>query len=36
MCDDPEPDSAELLELIKKYLDGWRPKDVIEMSKDTE
>lgn len=36
MCDDPEPDSAELLELIKKYLDGWRPKDVIEMSNDTE
>lgn len=36
MCDDPEPDSAELLELIKKYLDGWRPKGVIEMSNDTE
>ena len=29
MCDDPEPDSAELLELIKKYLDGWRPKNVV-------
>lgn len=36
MCDEPEEDSAELLELIKKYLGGWRPKDVIEMSKDTE
>ncbi|MBF4804940.1 KAP family P-loop NTPase fold protein [Lancefieldella rimae] len=36
MCDNPEPDSAELLELIKKYLDGWRPKNVIEMSNDTE
>ena len=29
MCDDPEPDSAELLELIKKYLDGWRPENVV-------
>lgn len=29
MCDDPEPDSAELLELIKKYLDGWRPGNVV-------
>lgn len=28
MCDDPEPDSAELLELIKKYLDGWRPEEI--------
>ena len=36
MCDDPAPDSAELLELIKKYLDGWRPKNVIEMLNDTE
>ena len=36
MCDDPEPDSAELLELIKNYLDGWRPKNVIEMLNDTE
>lgn len=29
MCEDPEPDSAELLELIKKYLDGWRPGNVV-------
>lgn len=29
MCDDPEPDSAELLELIKKYLGGWRPENVV-------
>ena len=36
MCDDPAPDSAELLELIRKYLDGWRPKNVIEMLNDTE
>ena len=36
MCDNPEPDSSDLLKLIKKYLDGWRPKDVIEMSNDTE
>ena len=28
MCQDPEPDSAELLELIKKYLDGWRPEEI--------
>ena len=36
MCDDPAPDSAELLELIRKYLDGWRPKNVIGMLNDTE
>lgn len=29
MCDDPEPDSSDLLKLIKKYLDGWRPKNVV-------
>lgn len=29
MCEDPEPDSAELLGLIKKYLDGWRPGNVV-------
>ena len=28
MCDNPELDSAELLELIKKYLDGWRPEEI--------
>lgn len=36
MCDDSEPDSAELLELIKKYLDGWRPESVIEMQCSAE
>mgnify|MGYP000859886687 FL=1 len=28
MCEAPESDSADLLELIKKYLDGWRPEEV--------
>lgn len=28
MCDELEEDSAELLELIKKYLDGWRPEEI--------
>lgn len=28
MCEAPESDSANLLELIKKYLDGWRPEEV--------
>lgn len=28
MCETPESDSAELLELIKKYLDGWRPEEI--------
>lgn len=27
MCEAPESDSADLLELIKKYLDGWRPEE---------
>lgn len=30
MYDAPELDSADLLELIKKYLDGWRPWNVIK------
>ena len=28
MCEAPESDSADLLELIKKYLDGWRPEEI--------
>lgn len=28
MCDDPAPDSSDLLKLIKKYLDGWRPEEI--------
>ena len=28
MYDELEEDSAELLELIKKYLDGWRPEEI--------
>lgn len=28
MCEAPESDSAYLLELIKKYLDGWRPEEI--------
>ena len=29
MCDNPEPDSSDLLKLIKKYLGGWRPENVV-------
>ena len=36
MCETPESDSAELLKLIKKYLDGWRPESVIEMQCSAE
>lgn len=36
MCETPESDSAELLKLIKKYLDGWRPESVIEMQCNAE
>lgn len=28
MCEDPAPDSSDLLKLIKKYLDGWRPEEI--------
>lgn len=28
MCETPESDCADLLELIKKYLDGWRPEEI--------
>ena len=28
MCGAPEPNSSDLLKLIKKYLDGWRPEEI--------
>lgn len=36
MCDDSEPDSSDLLKLIKKYLGGWRPENVIRMQSSAE